>query len=158
MAWKWNWWDKGSGYPFVINILCFEGKILRCHLIITWNSSHVLGTVCVLATHPSRNNTGMTEGCPGGHLAMMAHAARVSCLPDTVPHVLTPVRYLSSVGKCTAGPRLQSYQTTKSTTYDCAKIRKPKLDSEPSCEIRYLIFFTLRMGKLRHRERSKWQS
>lgn len=86
-------------------------------------------------------------------------------------HVLTQARYLTSVVKRTIGPSLQSSQTkhmnilkvleqclTKSTTYDCAKIRKPKLDSEPSCEIKYLIFFVLQMGKLRHRERSKWQS
>lgn len=90
------WWDKGSGYTFVINILCFEegfkdlekkGKIVRCHLIIIWNSSHVLGTVCVLATHPSRSDTATTEGCPGGHPALTADVACVSWLPDTVQHV-----------------------------------------------------------------------
>lgn len=88
------WWDKGSGYNFVI--LSFQkgfkdletkGKIVRCHLIIIWASSHVLSTVCVLATHPSLSDTAMNEGGPGGHLAMTADVACVFGLPDTVQHV-----------------------------------------------------------------------
>lgn len=86
-------------------------------------------------------------------------------------HVLTQGRYLTSVVKCTTGPSFQSHQTkqvdilklleqclTKSTTYDCAKIRKPKLDSGQSCEITHLIFLILPTGKLQHEERSEWQS